>query len=71
MLRILLILLMFSFTSMHAADEANENDQKNVEEQNTKEESSKQTTPKVITPDTFDPTEKLSEAIPAAFPVDI
>ena len=42
-----------------------------TEAEETADEEDRELTPEELTPDTFDPTEKVSEDLPVAFPVDI
>lgn len=68
--KILLLALLLSLSLVIAsADDEDETAALNKEQTETKKEKPPRST--INTPDSFDPTETLSQDVPAAFPVDI
>ena len=68
--KILLLALLLSLSLVIAsADDKDETAALNKEQTETKKEKPPRST--INTPDSFDPTETLSQDVPAAFPVDI
>ncbi len=71
-MRLLLFLLLISnLLLVTAQEDSPASEEEMMQEQKTEDESGDKKQLEVETPDTFDPTEKLSEDIPAPFPVDI
>ena len=72
MLRSIFIIFILVIGVVYAEEDAVTTQQDNSQEKTKPiDDAAEETTPEVLTPDTFDPTEKLSEDISAAFPIDI